>query len=86
MKDITNKQQNVLFVVYGNKCINNFANNINLFDSLEQTEAIQAIASFTIVLNFVAEVEDMAELVDYDNGVLTDDDLIDLEALQVFEE
>lgn len=35
-------------------------------------DAIQAIASFSNEFNLVAEVEDIAELVNYVDGVLTD--------------
>lgn len=37
------------------------------------------------MLNLVAEVENIAELVDYADEVLTDEDLIELEALQRLE-
>ncbi|XP_028659019.1 tigger transposable element-derived protein 1-like [Erpetoichthys calabaricus] len=66
------------------KCIKSFANNIE--SNLEQTDVIQTIAGLANALNLDVEVEDIAELVDYADGELTNEDLIELEAMQHLEE
>ncbi|GBM91255.1 hypothetical protein AVEN_251140-1 [Araneus ventricosus] len=63
------------------KWLKSFLNNIESFDNLEQIGVIQGIAGLANVLNLGVEVEDIAELVDYADGELTD-----IEALQYLEQ
>lgn len=61
--------------------------NMKPFESLEQTCVIQGIVALAEDFNWDVEVEDFAELKDYTDGELTNENLVELEEhLQEVEE
>ncbi|XP_059583233.1 tigger transposable element-derived protein 1-like [Alligator mississippiensis] len=69
------------------KCLKVFVNNFEGFDKDEHVDVInKKIVELANVLNLDVEVKDIEELVEYVEGELTNEDLIDLEAQQHLEE
>nr|XP_020665086.1 tigger transposable element-derived protein 1 [Pogona vitticeps]XP_020665087.1 tigger transposable element-derived protein 1 [Pogona vitticeps] len=69
------------------KCLKCFVNNSEVFDKDERIDIVhKTIVDLANVLNLDVEVEDIEELVEYVEGELTNEDLIELEAQQRLEE
>eukprot|EP00106_Octopus_bimaculoides_P018423 XP_014785865.1 PREDICTED: tigger transposable element-derived protein 1-like [Octopus bimaculoides] len=69
------------------KCLKRFVNNFEGFDNEEHVRSInRRVVDLANELNLEVEVNDIQELVEYEEGELTTEDLIELEALQHVEE
>lgn len=68
------------------KLIGKLYKSFESFNNLEQIGVIQAIVELANALDYIVAAEDIAKLVDYVDGGLTNVDLIELEALQHMEE
>ena len=68
-----------MYLRYFEKCLKGFVNNFERFNVAENVEVInKKIVELANVLQLEVESDDVQELVDYDDGELSNEDLAEL--------